>query len=234
MGIFSRLGDIINSNLNAALEKAEDPEKMIRLMIQEMEDTLVEIRSATAKCIAEKKERTRLLHRLEEQKADWARKAEKALDKGREDLARAALAEKTALGDRIEHLTAELTHYDEQLGKYDHDISRLQAKLNDARARQRTIVMRHRGAQHQLKSRRQIHNAKIDEMLHRFDSAERRIDHIESEAESLDMGRRAKTLDEEIEQLERDERVEAELETLKSARSPNNNSAASSNDKENA
>lgn len=218
MGIFSRLGDIINSNLNAALEKAEDPEKMIRLMIQEMEDTLVEIRSATAKCIAEKKERARLLHRLEEQKADWANKATKALDKGREDLARAALAEKTALADRVEHLTSELTHYDEQLAKYDHDIGRLQAKLNDARARQRTIVMRHRGAQHQLKSSRQIHNAKIDEMLHRFDSAERRIDHIESEAESLDMGHRPKTLDEEIDQLERDERVEAELETLKSER----------------
>ncbi|MEM1081238.1 MAG: phage shock protein PspA, partial [Pseudomonadota bacterium] len=105
-----------------------------------------------------------------------------------------------------------------QLAKYDHDIGRLKAKLNDARARQRTIVMRHRGAEHQLKSRRQIHNAKIDEMLHRFDSAERRIDHIESEAESLDMGRRPKTLNEEIEQLERDERVEAELENLKSER----------------
>ncbi len=219
MGIFSRLGDIINANLNAALEKAEDPEKMIRLMIQEMEDTLVEIRSATAKCIAEKKERARLLKRLEEQKADWASKAELALDKGREDLARAALAEKTALGDRIDHLTEELSQYDEQLKKYDDDIARLQAKLDDARARQRTIVMRHRSAEHQLKSRRHIHNQKIDEMLHRFDAAERRVDHIESEAESLDMGRRAKTTAEEFESLAHDERVEEELESLKASRS---------------
>jgi len=218
MGVFSRLGDIINANLNAALEKAEDPEKMIRLMIQEMEDTLVEIRSATAKNLAEKKERGRLMTRLEEQKIDWERKAELALDKGREDLARAALAEKTAITDRIQHLSDELAMYDEQLGKYDEDIGRLQAKLDDARARQRAIVLRHRTATHQLKSRRQIHNDKIDEMLHRFDSAERRIDHIESEAESLDMGRRANTLDEEIERLQSDERVDAELEALKNAR----------------
>jgi len=218
MGVFSRLGDIINANLNAALEKAEDPEKMIRLMIQEMEDTLVEIRSATAKCLAEKKERTRLLKRLEEQKLDWEHKADLALDKNREDLARAALAEKTALGDRIKHLGEELGLYDEQLEKYDGDIGRLQAKLNDARARQRAIVLRHRSATHQLKSRRQIHNHKIDEMLHRFDSAENRIDHIESEAEALDMGRQARSLEEQIEQLQRDDRVEAELDALKSAR----------------
>lgn len=226
MGIFSRLGDIINANLNAALEKAEDPEKMIRLMIQEMEDTLVEIRSATAKCIAEKKERARLLKRLEEQKVDWASKAEIALDKGREDLARAALAEKNALADRIEHLNEELSQYDEQLKKYDDDIARLQAKLDDARARQRTIVMRHRSAEHQLKSRRHIHNQKIDEMLHRFDAAERRVDHIESEAEVMDMGRKAQTIGEEFESLARDERVEAELEELKAHRGGNAKKAA--------
>jgi phage shock protein A len=220
MGVFSRLGDIINANLNSALEKAEDPEKMIRLMIQEMEDTLVEIRSATAKCLAEKKERARLLKRLEQQQLDWARKAELALDKNREDLARAALAEKTALGDRIQHLSEELSLYDEQLSKYDDDIGRLQNKLTDARGRQRAIVMRYRSAQHQLKSRKHIHNDKIDEMLHRFDSTENRIDHIESEAEALDMGRnKSRSLDEEIEQLKRDERVEAELDALRNSRS---------------
>ena len=218
MGVFSRLGDIINANLNSALEKAEDPEKMIRLMIQEMEDTLVEIRSATARCLAEKKERARLLKRLEQQQLEWAHKAELALDKNREDLARAALAEKTALGDRIQYLSDELALYDEQLAKYDNDIGRLQAKLNDARGRQRALVMRHSSAKHQLKSRKQIHNDKIDEMLHRFDSAENRIDHIESEAEALDMGRKAKSLDEEIEQLQSDERVEAELDALKHSR----------------
>jgi phage shock protein A len=216
MGIFSRMGDIINANLNAALEKAEDPEKMIRLMIQEMEDTLVEVRSATAKCIAEKKERTRLLKRLEEQQLDWERKAELAIEKDREDLARAALAEKTALGDRIGYLREELEHYAEQLNKYDSDIGKLQAKLTDARNRQRALVMRHRSATHQLKTRKHIYNDKIEEMLQRFDSAEQRIEHIESEAEALDMGRKGQSLESEFRKLERDERVEAELEALKS------------------
>lgn len=219
MGVFSRLGDIVNANLNAVLERAEDPEKMIRLMIQEMEDTLVEIRSATAKCLAEKKERTRLLKRLEQQKLDWARKAELALDKERDDLARAALAEKTALGDRIDALSEELSQYDEQLAKYDDDIARLQAKLDDAKNRQRALAMRHENARKHLKGRKQIHDGRIDDMLQRFDSAERRIDRIESEAESLDMGRRAQPLDEQLEHLERDERVEAELDALKSRRS---------------
>ncbi len=218
MGIFSRMSDIINSNLNAALEKAEDPEKMIRLMIQEMEDTLVEVRSATAKCIAEKKERTRLLKRLEGQQIDWARKAEIALEKDREDLARGALAEKTALSDRIGYLTEELKEYEDQLTKYDSDIGKLQAKLTDARGRQRALVMRHRSASHQLKTRKHLYNDKIDEMLNRFDSAEQRIEHIESEAEALDMGRKGKSLDEEFRGLERDERVEAELAELKARR----------------
>jgi len=218
MGIFSRMGDIINANLNAALEKAEDPEKMIRLMIQEMEDTLVEVRSATAKCIAEKKERTRLLKRLEGQQIDWARKAEIALEKDREDLARGALAEKTALADRIGYLTEELKEYEDQLAKYDSDIGKLQAKLTDARGRQRALVMRHRSATHQLKTRKHLYNDKIDEMLNRFDSAEQRIEHIESEAEALDMGRKGKSLDDEFRSLERDERVEAELAELKARR----------------
>ena len=216
MGIFSRMGDIINANLNAALEKAEDPEKMIRLMIQEMEDTLVEVRSATAKCIAEKKERSRLLKRLEEQQLDWQRKAEMALDKNREDLARAALSEKTALSDRIGYLREELDQYEEQLAKYDGDIGKLQAKLTDARGRQRALVMRHRSASHQLKTRKHIYNDKIDEMLQRFDSAEQRIEHIESEAEALEMGRKGQSLEAEFSKLERDERVEAELAALKS------------------
>ncbi len=216
MGIFSRMGDIINANLNAALEKAEDPEKMIRLMIQEMEDTLVEVRSATAKVIAEKKERTRLLKRLEEQQLDWENKAGMALDKGREDLARAALAEKTALADRIGYLKEELDHYEDQLAKYDGDIGKLQAKLTDARNRQRALVLRHRSASHQLKTRKHLYNDKIDDMLHRFDSAEQRIVQIESEAEALDMGRKGQSLESEFRKLEQDERVEAELAALKS------------------
>lgn len=218
MGIFSRMGDIINANLNSVLEKAEDPEKMIRLMIQEMEDTLVEIRSATAKCIAEKKERSRLLKRLEQRRIDWERKAELALEKDREDLARAALTERTAVSDRIGYLTEELEQYEEQLAKYDDDIAKLQAKLTDARNRQRALVMRHRSANHHLKTRKHVYNDKIDEMLHRFDAAEERIDRIESESEALDMGRKGESLDGEFERLERDDRVEEALAELKSRR----------------
>ncbi len=216
MGIFSRLGDIINANLNSLLEKAEDPEKIIRLMIQEMEDTLVEVRSAAAKTIAEKKERQRLIGRLERQQQEWASKAELAMDRDREDLARAALAEKTALGDRVTAVKEELKALEDQLDKYNTDIGKLQAKLEDARTRQRAIVMRHKSASTQLKAKRQIHNEKIDEMLHRFDSAERRIDSIESESESLDMGRdKQQRLSDEIHKLEQDERVDAELDELK-------------------
>ncbi len=216
MGIFSRLGDIINANLNSLLEKAEDPEKILRLMIQEMEDTLVEVRSAAAKCIAEKKERQRLIDRLERTQSEWSGKAELAMSREREDLARAALAQKTAMGDRIEAVREELRLLEEQMEKYNSDIGKLQAKLEDARGRQRAIVMRHKSASTQLKAKRQIHNEKIDEMLHRFDSAERRIDSIESEAEALDMGRnQEKRLSEEIDQLEQDERVDAELDALK-------------------
>ena len=216
MSIFSRLGDIINANLNALLEKAEDPEKIIRLMIQEMEDTLVEVRSAAAKCIAEKKERTRLVSRLEQEQLEWERKAELALDKDRDDLARAALAEKTAIGDRIKVLNEELEQLESQLAKHNDDIGKLQAKLEDARQRQRSIIMRHQSANTQLKASRQIHNEKIDEMLHRFDAAERRIDLIESEAESLDMGRRQRSLSDQISDLENDDRVNAELDAMKS------------------
>ena len=215
MGIFSRMGDIINANLNAALEKAEDPEKMIRLMIQEMEDTLVEVRSATAKCIAEKKERTRLLKRLEQQRIDWERKAELALEKEREDLARAALTEKTALTDRIGYLTEELAHYEDQLAKYDEDIGKLQAKLTDARNRQRALVMRHRSANDHLKAKKHIYNDRVEEMLHRFDAAEERIERIESESEALEMGRKGQSLESEFRRLQTDERIEAELEALK-------------------
>lgn len=215
MGVFSRLSDIINANLNVLLEKAEDPEKIIRLMIQEMEDTLVEVRSSAAKCIAEKKERRRLVSRLEQEQLAWEHKAELALQKDREDLARAALAEKTAIDDRVKLVREELGQLDEQLQKYNVDIGKLQAKLNDARARQRSIVMRHKNARTQLKARKQIHDDRIEEMLHRFDTAERRIESIESESEVLEMGRKQVTLSDEIESLQQDERVDEELNALR-------------------
>jgi phage shock protein A len=215
MSIFSRLSDIINANINSLLEKAEDPEKIIRLMIQEMEDTLVEIRSAAAKCIADRKEHGRHIDYLEREQKEWERRAELAVRNDREDLARAALAEKQAITDRIEQLRSEMDALDEQLNKFNEDITKLQGKLTDAKKRQRSITIRHKTATSQLAARKHIHNDRIDEMLFRFENAERKIDRVESEGEALDIGRR-ESLADQIEGLEDDDRVEEALKELKS------------------
>ncbi len=215
MGMFSRFSDIINANINAVLEKAEDPEKIIRLMIQEMEDTLVEIRSAAAKCIADRKELGRHIEHLEREKSEWAHRAELAVRREREDLARAALAEKQAIGDRTDQMKLEYENLDGQLEKFNSDITQLQGKLNDAKTRQRSIVIRHKTASSQLSARKHIHDDRIEEMLYRFETAEQRIDRVESEAEAINMGR-GKNLADEIADLEQDDRVEAELADLKS------------------
>ena len=215
MGIFSRFSDIVNANINAVLEKAEDPEKIIRLMIQEMEDTLVEIRSAAAKCIADRKELGRHIEHLEKEKSAWAHRAELAVRREREDLARAALVEKQSIGDRTDQMKLEFESLDGQLEQFNSDITQLQGKLNDAKTRQRSIVIRHKTANSQLSARKHIHDDSIDEMLYRFESAEKRIDRVESEAEAINMGR-GRHLADEIADLEQDDRVEAELADLKS------------------
>jgi phage shock protein A len=215
MSIFSRFTDIINANINSLLEKAEDPEKIIRLMIQEMEDTLVEIRSAAAKCIADRKEQRRYAEFLEREQNEWAKRAELAVRQGREDLARAALAEKQTGADESGQIKHEMDVLEEQLAKFNSDITQLQSKLTDAKTRQRSIVIRHKTASSQLAARKHIHDDKIDEMLFRFENAERRIDRVEARSESMDIGRR-KNLAEEIAGLQDDERVEDALEALKS------------------
>ena len=215
MGIFSRFSDIVNANINAVLEKAEDPEKLIRLMIQELEDTLVEIRSAAAKCIADRKELGRHIERLEREQEEWERRAELAVRRDREDLARAALTEKQAVSDQVERMRAEIQNLDAQLDKFNGDITQLQSKLNDAKTRQRSIVIRHKTASSQLSARKHIHRDRLDEMLFRFENAERRIDRMESEAEAISMGR-GRNLADEIAGLEDNDRVEAELKDLKS------------------
>lgn len=214
MSVFSRLSDIINANLNSLLEKAEDPEKIIRLMIQEMEDTLVEIRSAAAKCIADRKELRRRIDYLGKEQAEWADRAELAVRRDREDLARAALAEKQAVGDEIDALSNDLDLLDDQLEKFNQDIAKLQSKLSDAKNRQRSIVLRHKTARTQLAARKHIHDDSIDDMLFRFENAERKIDRLESEGEALGMGRR-RNLADEIAGLEDSDRVEEELANLK-------------------
>ena len=214
MGVFTRFSDIVNANINAVLEKAEDPEKIIRLMIQEMEDTLVEIRSAAAKCIADRKEHGRRIAYLEHDKEEWAKRAELAVRREREDLARAALAEKQAISDHVDQLQEEMKVLDSQLEKFNSDITQLQSKLNDAKARQRSIIVRHKTATSQLSARKHIHNDRMDELLYRFENAERRIDRVEGEHESVTMGR-SRTLADEIADLEQNDRVEDELVELK-------------------
>lgn len=214
MGIFTRLTDIINANLNALLEKAEDPEKIVRLVIQEMEDTLVEVRSAAARAIAEKKEMLRRIRRLDEEIIDWERKAEIALDKGREDLAKAALVEKARLSEQRDAFAKELKTVEENLAKLSDDIEKLQAKLTDAKSRQQSIVIRQKTASSQLRMRRQIYGNHIDDVLMRFEDAERKIDEMEGSSEAWKMGRK-QGLSEQIADLESSDQVEQELEELK-------------------
>jgi phage shock protein A len=214
MGVFSRFTDIVNSNINALLEKAEDPEKMVRLIIQEMEDTLVEVRSAAARAIADRKQLDRRLADARRDTADWERKAELAVRKGRDDLARAALAEKARGEQRVEGLKEQQAQVEEALARLNDDIAKLQEKLADAKARQKTLLMRHRTAGHRLEIRRQIHENKIDDALVRFEHFERKMEDLEGRVEAYDLGQR-KDLGREFDSLESQETVEAELAELK-------------------
>jgi phage shock protein A len=215
MGIFSRLADIINANLNAALDRAEDPEKMIRQMIHEMEDTLVEVRANAARMIADRKGLERRRGSLDAAQVEWQRKAELALSKDREDLARAALIEKARLAQDLTDLSEELVHLDEALVKYEEDIGKLEAKLREAKAKQKVIVARQATATSRLRVRRQVHDRRIDDAFVRFEQMERRVDAAESEVEAFDLGR-GKTLADEINDLASNTVVEAELKELKS------------------
>jgi len=214
MGIFTRLTDIINSNLNALLDSAEDPEKLIRLMIQEMEDTLVEVRATAAKTIADKKELGRKMTRLQEAGSEWQRKAELALAKGREDLAKAALVERAKLAETARLLADELGLLEGELGRHDEDVGRLQAKLNEAKAKQKAIVARREMIGTRQTVRRQLYSGRIEDALSRMAMVEKKLDEAEGEVEAYDLGRR-KTLSEEIADLEAEAAIEEELEALK-------------------
>lgn len=214
MGIFTRFSDIVNSNINAILDKAEDPEKIVRLMIQEMEDTLVEVRSAAARSIADKKDLNRKLGSLEGELADWDDKAELAMRKGREDLAKAALVEKSRAASAAEVLKQDYLAVDEGLGKLNEDIARLEAKLEDAKTRQKALLARHKTASSRLAARKKIHDYKIDDAMVRFEAYTRRIDDVEGRVEAYDLGL-PKDLNHEFASLEAEESVNQELDALK-------------------
>ena len=213
MSIFSRFTDIINSNINSILDKAEDPEKMVRLIIQEMEETLVEVRTQSSKLIADKKELSRRIERLHLEAEEWESKAEIALSKGREDLARAALKEKSLAEEATMALEADLEVIDINLDKLSGDIGLLQQKLGDAKTRQKGLIVRSRTAESRMGVKRQLHDVDIDEAMSRFDRYERKIDDLEGEVEAYDLGQ--KTLSDEIGELENDERIDEALARLK-------------------
>jgi len=214
MGIFTRFSDIVNSNINAILDKAEDPEKIVRLMIQEMEDTLVEVRSAAARSIADKKDLNRKIEAFDRERDDWEGKAELAIRKGREDLAKAALVEKSRVASAVDLLKQDYVAVDEGLAKLNEDIARLESKLEDAKTRQKALLARHKTASSRLAARKKIHDYKIDDAMVRFEAYTRRIDDVEGRVEAYDLGL-PKDLNHEFAGLEAEESVKKELDALK-------------------
>jgi phage shock protein A len=216
MGIFSRMSDIMNSNINAMLDQAEDPKKMVRLIIQEMEDTLVEVRSSSARVLADRKDAARRLEQVQGEVASWEEKARLAITKEREDLARGALQEKQALEEEVALVENELTATDEHITQLNNEVSQLQQKLDDARARQKALAMRSQTVESRIKVKRQIQREALDDAFHRFGHFERRMDTLESQLEAMDIGRDVPPdLAAQINALQDDEQISDELERLK-------------------
>ncbi len=214
MGLFSRFTDIVNANLNSMLDKAEHPEKMIRLIIGEMEETLVEVRSTAAKNIAEQKTLARKVKTTQEGVSHWHDKAEIALNKGREDLAKSALAQKHKCQAELTQLNEEDAQLTDLLSAIQEDAQRLQDKLNEAKRRQDALRLRQESAEVRLKVREKavIHN--IDEAMAKFERYQQKIDHLEAQVEAYDLTEN-KDLSAQISELEQDDNVEAELAEMK-------------------
>jgi phage shock protein A len=218
MGIFSRLADIVNSNLNALLATAEDPEKIIRLIIQEMEDTLVEVRSSAVRSIAERREMERRLEALKREEEDWNAKAELALTRGREDLARGALLARSHRAQARASVEQQIAQLVAGLAQQNEDIAKLQAKLADAKAREQSFASRRLTAGNRIKVREKLHDDRINDAFFRFETAERALDQMEGRVEAYDLGRtpgRQPTLEEELASLAADFSMNEELEAMK-------------------
>jgi phage shock protein A len=216
MGIFSRLSDIINSNVTALLDKAEDPQKMIRMIIQEMEETLIEVRSSSARIIADKKTLSRRIDALDAEVGGWEDKAALAISKGREDLARAALVEKTNMQSDLDISNHEMASLEEHLTSLEGEVAQLQAKLNEAKAKQKALVLKVQTVKQRQTIQNQTSRDALGNAFEKFEQFERRIDLMEGELESGEIGRPGKqSLSEEIADLERSEKIDSELEALK-------------------
>jgi phage shock protein A len=216
MSIFSRARDIFAANITELLDRSEDPAKMIRMVILEMEETLVDVRASAARCIADGKEMRRALSRLNELQSNWTEKAELALSKGREDLAKQALLERQKAADMGAGLEAEINAINDTLKGYEGDIAKLQGKLREARARQNAIATRFESAISRAKARELMNGNRTEEAFSKFEVLERRADFAEGRADALGMSG-PKSLEEEIAELKASEQVDAELEAMKAA-----------------
>ncbi|EQB8914284.1 phage shock protein PspA [Vibrio fluvialis] len=215
MGIFSRFADIVNSNISALLDKAEDPEKMIRLIIQEMEDTLVEVRTNSAKAIADKKELARKVDAIDQQIEDWQVKATLALNKQREDLARAALIEKQKLQNLLKGLHTEQTLVEETIDKLTGEIAKLESKITETRAKQQALAIRSQAASNRRDVQRHLHISRTDEAMAKFEQYSRKVDELEAEADLYAQSGKGKSLEQEFAELQAQDEIEQELAKLK-------------------
>lgn len=215
MGIFSRTRDIVAANMTDLLDRAEDPAKMIRMIILEMEETLIEVRASAARTIADQKEMRRHCIKLDQLQDSWREKAELALSKDREDLAKQALVERQKAADMADQLKVEIGVLDDALRASEEDIAKLQTKLREARSRQNSITTRLEAANNRAKVREAYAGQKVEDAFSRFDLLERRVDMAEGRADSLALGAPPKSLEEEIAELKAGDRVDAELAAMK-------------------
>jgi phage shock protein A len=216
MSIFSRTRDIFAANITELLDRSEDPAKMIRMVILEMEETLVEVRASAARCIADGKEMRRAQARLDDMQKGWTEKAELALSKDRDDLAKAALIERQKAAEMAEGLREEIAVIETTLKSYEDDIAKLQGKLREARARQNAIAARFESAVTRARARELLNGNRTEDAFSRFEVLERRADFAEGRADALGMTG-PKSLEEEIAELKAAESVDAELEAMKAA-----------------
>ena len=216
MGVFTRTYDIVNSNVNAMLDKAENPEKMIRLMAREMEETLGRVKAARNGAMAARRDIELELNRVRDRAEVWADRAKLAVDKGRDDLAREALVEKRRFQNRADALEQELVQADAMLGRYQEDIDALEAKLKLVMEKKRMLVQRHARARHHDQAQRHLRRLDTSRAMQRFNEFEHRIERMEAEADLVNYGRRP-SLEEEFAKLGTDDEIEHELEELKAA-----------------
>jgi phage shock protein A len=216
MGIFTRFKDIVASNISSMLDNAEDPEKLIKLMIREMEDTLIEIKSSCANAIANQKKVERFFDDNKEKESFWIHKAKLAVEKGKDNLARQALQEKRRYTQKAEVVEVEMSELGAIIEQYRDDIQELEGKLKSAREKQRILVQRHIRAKNKKSAMEEIRRADSVEVMQKFEELENHIERMEAEADLVNYGKPS-SLEDEFDALEADDDIEAELRDLKSS-----------------